>query len=532
MKKLRRDLVAAALLLGSLISLPALAQIQYFGYVGGADNDSALAETRGFTNFAQISTESDLAGTFIRSRLTAMTPYGIKAMIDLGLVLWCDYSNDQHYVLCNNFEQRLSTWHQNNTDVLTPDRVLAFSVRDEPFRHDVDMATYDYLAHLVKSHFPWAKIYLTESSPCGIQGSCGPGDNPTAYANYHGTLPDVDWIGLDHYLIWPRTDSTFQSMRATFKSRFPGKKWIYVMDGYWDLDHYREIGPPSSMAQVARDWYDVARADPDAILLGVFIWSRLGGSTTSTDFGCDVLAEHVAIGKAITGKGRSQTSSATGFLYGIDSNGVATGWACDPDALLCERPRLDYYVNGIYGGQVSYPNDASARIFGYCAALSGPNTLGYIFRQNLPYSTIGAPITIYAHDLDSAATSLLPTWWCAGNPACIWYTNFYPPKGYIDFISWSGIATGWVCDPDAPLVSTTVRFASGAANIGTYTTTLSNEPAVSNECGGGTLHRFSVQLPAWTSGKGIHAFAEDLMSGEVQIPSLCGDGWTCGWGGY
>jgi len=524
MKNLRTDLVAAVLLLGSLVSLPARAQIQYFGYVGGADTDWSLGQTRGFTNFAHLSTESNLAGPFIRSRLTAMSPYGIKALIDLGLVLWRDDGSGQ-YMLYSDFAQRLSTWHQNNADVLTPDRVLAFSVRDEPFRYDVDMATYDYLAQLVKSHFPWAKIYLTDT-PCGLQGYCpkGPPVYPTAYANYHGTLPNVDWIGLDDYSIYPGYDSMFQSARATFKSRFPGKKWIYVADGYWDPAHAQLFGSQSAMGSIARQWYDVARADPDAILLGVFGWSRIPGYTMSIDFGCDVLAEHVAIGKAITGKGRSQTSSPTGFLTGI-SDGVATGWACDPDGLLCERPRLDYYTNGTYGGQVNYPNDSSARSFNWAC---GATILAYAFRQSLPYAVNGSPITVYAHDLDSAATPQLPSG-CAENPACIWYLNYYPPKGYMEAISPSGIASGWVCDPDYPLVSTKVRIVTtNFYEVGTYTTNLGNEPAVTNECGGGTLHRFSVQLPYWPS-QYFYAFAEDLLSGEVQIPWLCGDGWSCSW---
>jgi len=55
---------------------------------------------------------------------------------------------------------------------------------------------------------------------------------------------------------------------------------------------------------------------------------------------------------------------------------------------------------------------------------------------------------------------------------------------------------------------------------------------VTDQCGGGTLHRFGIQLPAWTRGKQITAYAENLgspdASGEVQIPALCRKG-KCVW---
>jgi hypothetical protein len=109
----------------------------------------------------------------------------------------------------------------------------------------------------------------------------------------------------------------------------------------------------------------------------------------------------------------------------------------------------------------------------------------------------------------------------------------HPPKGYMDGITATGYASGWVCDPDAPQVSSQVRLASSAGYIGLYTTNLSNEQAVSTACGGGTLHRFGVQLPAWTKGLPIYAYAEDLgapyATGEVQIPWICPAGWSCTW---
>ena len=53
--------------------------------------------------------------------------------------------------------------------------------------------------------------------------------------------------------------------------------------------------------------------------------------------------------------------------------------------------------------------------------------------------------------------------------------------------------------------------------------------AVAAEFGGGTLHRFSIQLPASTRGKPLYAYAQALVAGEVQIPWLCFGDWWCAW---
>src|SRR5262249_36589692 len=87
----------AVLLLGILLSLPAAAQIQYFGYVGGADDDIGLTLTKGFANFAYVSTSADLSSTFVRDRVSALSQQGEKAVIGLPLVLWCDYDLNQSY---------------------------------------------------------------------------------------------------------------------------------------------------------------------------------------------------------------------------------------------------------------------------------------------------------------------------------------------------------------------------------------------------------------------------------------------------
>jgi hypothetical protein len=106
----------------------------------------------------------------------------------------------------------------------------------------------------------------------------------------------------------------------------------------------------------------------------------------------------------------------------------------------------------------------------------------------------------------------------------------------MDGISPTGIVNGWVCDPDAPQVSSKVRLAlDDGTQVGTFTANLGNEQAVTDQCHGGTLHRFSVQLPPVTTAcRHVFAYAKDLANPlvEKQIPTLCSGGVYCLWCGH
>ena len=397
--------------------------------------------------------------------------------------------------------------------------MLAFSIRDEPWNYDVNMTQFEQASAQVKGDLPWAKLYVTEAACVITNDDCGWFASSGAFNRYQGTLPNIDWLGVDAYAIHPATDSTFRNAVSRMKAKWPTKQWLYVADGWWSGDHPAIFGSYANMGAVAREWYNVAHDDFSAVLLGVFGWD-----TYSKDYPCNALLEHVAIGREVTGKIRPQTASPIGRLEQIDYNGNAIGYACDPDGTICEDPRVDLYADGNYATTAYYPTAHNDFVFN-----AGCSTgVAYRFRANVSWGS-GRQITAKARDLDSGASFTLPSN-CLQNPACLWYSQYYEPKGYMEAISSSGIAAGWVCDPDAPQVSSKVRLALGnGTQIGTYTTNLGNEQAVADECGGGYLHRFSVQLPSWTRYQDVHAYAQDLVSGEVEIPWLCPEGWYCVW---
>lgn len=241
-----------------------------------------------------------------------------------------------------------------------------------------------------------------------------------------------------------------------------------------------------------------------------------------------MLAAHRQIGRQITGKTRGTTSLPIGLFERINvgaDSGTAVGYACDPDGSICENPIVDFYADGAY-----LTSSTATSYSRQDLVMNSQCGVGVAYRFNvfLGHGSTGRAVTASVRDLDVGA-AVLPSS-CAGNPACFWYTSYWDPRGYGDGISATGVATGWVCDQDAPFASSQVRLALwDGTPIGTYIANLPNEQAVTDECWSGNLHRFSIQLPPWAHGQAVYAYAEDLVVGEVQIPWLCfGETW-CAW---
>src|SRR4051794_4748804 len=207
-----RRIALTALLLGFLLSLPASAQpgqLQYFGYAGNGDDDLGLDVTKGFTNFAHVVARSNPTDPFVRDRVTAISQRGLKATIDLGRVFWCDYDqNETFHYRCGDWQTRWQQWKTFNASILSSDKVLAFTVLDEPFNRGVNMAHYEEVVRKVREDFAsWApKLFMIEGA-CVVLGQCG--FYSDAFYFYNGTLPGIDWIGIDDYGHYPSTNSTF-----------------------------------------------------------------------------------------------------------------------------------------------------------------------------------------------------------------------------------------------------------------------------------------------------------------------------------
>lgn len=106
------------------------------------------------------------------------------------------------------------------------------------------------------------------------------------------------------------------------------------------------------------------------------------------------------------------------------------------------------------------------------------------------------------------------------------YLDDHDPIGYVDGIDANGVVSGWTCDQDLPTWQNAVDFYVNGTS-GNYITrafaTVGSEAAVNSQCGGGTAHRFSVQLPSWTKGQLVYAYGLDATWRGIALLN----GWQC-----
>jgi len=486
--------------------------LQWFGYAGSSQDEPTLIGTDSYANWGEVITDENASSSAAATQINALGAHGMKAVVELGKLLWAPTA---YIGLYGDYVARWNTWKAANASALTSDKVIAFIIRDEPFSASVNMVQYQWAAAMVKADFPWAKIILIEAAQtvtCQQPGCYFP---QTA-----GQVSSVDWIGVDRYAIDPRTDQPFRDAVSIMKAQFPGRKMVYVMDAYWNQTHADSLGiaPITIMHDVATWWYDVARADPDAVMLAGFIWGPPDAfSTGSRDLPPYVLSEHERIGREITGRSITHTHTPTGS-FTIDASGVVSGWACDPDGAWGDMVTVRMFQDGVYynqGGanlQDVVPHTTECRTGGFYHAI----------HIALGGGSKGHQMTATVEDLDGNQVALPTT--CAAAPACVWYPNVFLPIGSAS-LSATGLLTGWACDKDAPTVSTQVRVAAGTTTVTTVTANVASEAAVNTQCGGGTAHRFSVQLPASTQGQTIYAYALDTMGAEKWIGPQTGRTW-------
>jgi hypothetical protein len=413
---MKKWIAVTALLCGVFLSFPAAAQLQHFGYVFNGENDASLDATKGFTNFAHTVSETPQDAAFL-ARINNINSRGLKATIDLGKIFWC---GTNYNYLCSDWQSRWNQWKTYNASILTADKVLAVTVRDEPLLYGASLNDVETAAAYIKSDpsLSWIKIWNMEAACKVAADNCGAFAGDNGFNRITTTLPSVDWIGINMYAIDPVTNQTYLTARDLFRAKFPGKQWLYIADGFWRTGLHDQAfygTTPTYMETIAQRWYDLARTDPSAVLFGFFLWPSNPGEIGSRDMPLNVLAKHVAIGRLITGKTRPQTSLPIGRLEDIpDGTGEAYGYACDPDGSPGENPQIDLYMDGSYLTTANYPSRWDYVVNSQCSM-----GVAFRFRMFLPIGSAGHSITAVARDLDSGSVTLSSN--CFENPACVWW---------------------------------------------------------------------------------------------------------------
>jgi hypothetical protein len=299
---------------GAYLVRAAQQQIKYFGYAGPG-NASELSRVSSYSNFSYIGGSYTLNSydTSITTQLNDLHNNGMKAVIDLGRVLWQDLGSDK-WSLYPDYQTRWTQWTWANPKVLDPAYVVAYSVMTEPTRRAPNNDT--------ATMFSWideAAAYLKTTAPIPTMMIDDTEDVVPVGDSY--VVPQhLDWVGMSKYYTHPDSDTEFQASVSILKNKKQcGQKTVYVLDGFYKEGYHPHAPTSADMDLIAQQWYNVASQDPEAILLGVFLWDDLTGECGrgSRSFPQNVLNTHAAIGQAILTGGvpafGTRSSNATIF---------------------------------------------------------------------------------------------------------------------------------------------------------------------------------------------------------------------------
>jgi hypothetical protein len=248
-------------------------------------------------------------------------------------------------------------------------------------------------------------------------------------------------------------------------------------------------------------------------------------------------------------------TSAASAIEGMDVAGHGFSWTTDErniaTALFAEIQR--HVSGGVYLSDCGKPERQPDGTWGgsYSAACNDDNydpkmyglynfyyNQGFTIPSNAYQSTtIDASKFDYtgtqAADYQFAFAGLGRYWtyqtlgqtWVNSLPMMMPY-NYYPPIGYLDQVTSTGVASGWSCDPDFSGGSNQVDLYDSSGHKVSLRPSNGSEAEVNSRCGGGSAHRFSVQLPPNMSGSQITAYGLDYTwIGHTQLPCVL----TCSW---
>lgn len=348
--------------------------IKYFGY-----SDADLSRVSSYTNFSYIAASYDSS---VVPQLRALNGKGMRAVIDLGRVLWCQNNPNDPYFggwhLCRdedspggNYVARWNAWVSAHPGYLNSTYVLGFSVMTEHTLRGVPVGDVETATALVKNYNYYAgggiKTMIFENA-----------DHIADAGGSYQVPNNVDWVGSFKYSIEPEFDDKFKRSIQVLKSnKQDWQKLVYILDGIYGSAHQGVAPTVNDMDAIAQQWYRVASLDSEAVLLGVFTWpdvpqERLIGSG---NMGATVLNKHAAIGKAILG-GRYPSYQGS---HDVANCVQIDGWAWDtsqPNTPIS----VDIYVDGYRHATVR------ANIASYNLVRAGIGNGSHWFSYSLPAS--------------------------------------------------------------------------------------------------------------------------------------------------
>lgn len=281
--------------------------LKYFGFVGvdcGADDpgddeekSNYIDEVAGFTNVAHLCAHSPDGG--LASRLERFSKARIQAIVDVQTILFdrrkdATTGSGNRISLRADAEKRWADFVKRNRASLTPERVAAIYVVDEPVWNG-----------LVREEFERSLKIISDSKLA----------LPTLAVEAYTTVKQImvpellDWVGFDRYdSLDPSTDPAWQADLKTVKEARtrPDQRIVIVASTQWLPYYQKDAGVrPQDMEKIVRSYHRVAESNPEVIALLGYIWP--GGLDDPKQLGARRLPDNVQnefrrIGRAIIGE--------------------------------------------------------------------------------------------------------------------------------------------------------------------------------------------------------------------------------------
>jgi len=281
---------------------PPSAALRYFGFAAAGDY---YGETAPFANAVHMGVS--YSASYV-SKLQAIASAGERSILGLHDVLFCRNGrktpeNRDAWGLCADYAQRWSTFRWTNASVLTATYVLAFYMADEPTWNGITATDLQTATNLVNATFPSIPRMVVESYK-----KVGQIVIPST----------MSWVGFDMYGVRdpatgsftePGTNAVYhyRTLYNTLKSRrsSTAQRMIIIADTWWAAGLHGTVQnniPMHHMDDVATNYYDFARADPDVVGMFGFLWPSFPEGYGARDLPGNVKIAYRLIGRSIAHK--------------------------------------------------------------------------------------------------------------------------------------------------------------------------------------------------------------------------------------
>lgn len=251
---------------------PGADHLQHFGFAAIdcqwddptdlSHQNNYLRETAFFTNVGQMCVFSPTDP--LQERLKAFQDQKVRAILHLEAVLFeqvPDSKMPSKYRLrpWKDVQQRWEQFVQLHEAQLTPDRVAALYIADEPLWNGLGQSELDQAIKRAKDSFPRLPTLVIEAAP-------------TVSALHLSA--DLDWVGFDQYgLPDPAEDPTFMAGFKGLKQKLrPHQKLVLVADTEWRPSYQTAGLQPADMSEVFRRTAAQAQKEDRVVALLGYVW--------------------------------------------------------------------------------------------------------------------------------------------------------------------------------------------------------------------------------------------------------------------